>query len=53
VLGWLAGAGSAADAIDADLTVGFLGRMASQTTESVTLQGYTVTRYPARLALAE
>jgi hypothetical protein len=52
-LGWLAGAGSAADAIDADLTVGFLGRMASQTTESVTLQGYTVTRYPARLSLAE
>jgi hypothetical protein len=52
-LGWLAGAGSAADAIDADLTVGFLGRMASQSTESVTLQGYTVTRYPARLTLAE
>jgi secreted protein with Ig-like and vWFA domain len=53
VLGWLAGAGSAADAIDADLTVGFLGRMATQTTESVTLQGYTVTRYPARLTLVE
>jgi hypothetical protein len=52
-LGWLSGAGSATDAVDADLTVGFLGRMASQTTESVMLQGYTVTRYPARLSLGE
>ena len=52
-LGWLSGAGSATDAVDAELTVGFLGRMASQTTESVMLQGYTVTRYPARLSLGE
>jgi hypothetical protein len=52
-LGFLAGAGSAPDAIDADLTVSFLGRMASQTTESIALQGYTVTRYPSRLALVE
>lgn len=48
-LGFLVGAGNASDATDVDLTVSFLGRMASQTTESVTLRGYTVTRYPARV----
>jgi hypothetical protein len=47
------GAGTASDAIDSDLTVSFLGRMASQTTENVALQGYTVIRYPAHLALVQ
>jgi hypothetical protein len=52
-LGFLVGAGTASDAIDSDLTVSFLGRMASQTTENVALQGYTVIRYPAHLALVQ
>ncbi|MCE5306326.1 MAG: hypothetical protein LLG20_01665 [Acidobacteriales bacterium] len=53
LLGFLAGAGSASDPVNTDLTISFMGRMAGQTTETVALQGYTVLRYPARIELTQ
>ncbi len=47
-LAFAAGAGQASDSLSAPLTIGLLGRMTATTSETVTLRGYTVLRYPAQ-----
>ena len=43
------GTGNASDSLGSALVVGFLGRMATSTSETVTLNNFTVIRYPAVL----
>lgn len=47
-LTFAAGAGVATDALDAPLTVEFLGAMATAGPETVSLENFTVLRYPAQ-----
>ena len=49
-VGFSAGAGSLSEPPDTDLTIRFQGRMASQSMETIALQGYTVIWYPGRLS---
>jgi hypothetical protein len=42
------GAGTAAESFSSPVTISFLGQMASSTTETVTLRGFTVVRYPSQ-----
>jgi hypothetical protein len=47
-LAFTVGAGAALDSLGAPLTIGFLGRMAAVTSETLTLRNFSVIRYPAQ-----
>jgi hypothetical protein len=48
-LAFAAGAGAATDTLASSITVAFLGRMATTTSETVTLRNFTVVRYPVQV----